>query len=209
MAMLMRKRNRKVKLTSRLGSRRNRLLVFSIFSLLFTAVWVSGIGTPETGSSYLVATSDLPSYTQLSEATANSITLDLKTEATKYIPADSKMASWFLAKPVRAGELIPTSAVMPEQVSSCTAMKLSLGMTLNSSIHKGDRLDIWSGEPSLSSSSVPIQIVSAAQLLSINSSTDALSQSIQTIEICVNEAEIRSVVNAIAQKLVVIAVLAK
>ena len=207
--MLMRKRNRKVKLTSRMGSRRNRLLIVTIFSLLIAAVWVSGAGVTPPGKYFLVAKSDLSSYTQLSEANSDSVLIDLKDESQEYVQTESKMSSWFLAKPVRAGELIPASALIPEPVSTCTAMKLSLGMTLNSSIHTGDLLDIWSGQPNYTANAIPIQIVSGAELLSANTTTDALSQSVQTIEVCVNQAEIRSVVNAIAQKLEVIAVLSK
>jgi hypothetical protein len=208
MALLMRKRNRKVKLTSRMGSRRNRLLVFTIFSLLVAAVWVSGIGATPAGKYFLVARNDLSSYTQLSEANFDSVLIDLKDESQKYVQTESKLSSWFLAKPIRAGELIPASALVPEPVSNCTAMKLSLGVTLNSGIHTGDLLDIWSGQPNYTSNSIPVQIVSGAELLSSNTTTDALSQNVQTIEVCVNQAEIRSVVNAIAQKFVVIAVLA-
>ncbi len=207
--MLMRKRNRKVKLTNRIGSRRNRLLIITIFSLLVAAVWVSGVGSTPSGNNFLIARTDLSSYTQLSQDNSDSVQIDLKDEAPKYVQSNSKMSSWFLAKPVRAGELIPVTSVIAEPVSNCTAMKITLGMSLNSNIHTGDQLDIWSGQTSYTPNSIPIQIVSRAELLNAKTSTDALSQSVQTIEVCVNQAEVRSVVNAIAQKLVVIAVLAK
>ena len=207
--MLMRKRNRKVKLTNRIGSRRNRLLIITIFSLLVAAVWVSGVGSTPSGNNFLIARTDLSSYTQLSQDNSDSMQIDLKDEATKYVQSNSKMSSWFLAKPVRAGELIPVTSVIAEPISNCTAMKITLGMSLNSNIHTGDQLDIWSGQTSYTPNSIPIQIVSRAELLNAKTSTDALSQSVQTIEVCVNQAEVRSVVNAIAQKLVVIAVLAK
>ena len=205
----MRKRNRKVKLTNRIGSRRNRLLIITIFSLLVAAVWVSGVGSTPSGNNFLIARTDLSSYTQLSQDNSDSVQIDLKDEAPKYVQSNSKMSSWFLAKPVRAGELIPVTSVIAEPVSNCTAMKITLGMSLNSNIHTGDQLDIWSGQTSYTPNSIPIQIVSRAELLNAKTSTDALSQSVQTIEVCVNQAEVRSVVNAIAQKLVVIAVLAK
>lgn len=207
--MLMRKRNRKVKLTNRIGSRRNRLLIITIFSLLVAAVWVSGVGSTPSGNNFLIARTDLSSYTQLSQDNSDSVQIDLKDEAPKYVQSNSKMSSWFLAKPVRAGELIPVTSVIAEPASNCTAMKITLGMSLNSNIHTGDQLDIWSGQTSYTPNSIPIQIVSRAELLNAKTSTDALSQSVQTIEVCVNQAEVRSVVNAIAQKLVVIAVLAK
>jgi len=205
----MRKRNRKVKLASRIGSRRNRLLLFSIFSLLIAAVWVSGVGNQNPGDQYLIATSDLTSFTQLSEATSTTVSVSLGDQKLKYIPADSKMASWFISKPVRAGELIPVSAVVPEMQSSCVAMKLNLGMSLNSGIHKGDLLDVWAADSSVSNGTIPVQILTASELLNSATATDALSQNVQTIELCVSPAEVRSVVNAIAQKQVVIAVLAR
>jgi hypothetical protein len=205
----MRKRNRKVKLTNRIGSRRNKSLLVAIFCLLGAAIWVSGVGVSQPGEDYLVASSDLSSFTQLTDQTTHTITLDLKEEAQHYIPAGSKMASWFVSQPVRAGQLIPLSAVTPSSIMTCTPMKLALGMTLNSSIHKGDLIDVWAGESSSTDASVPVQIVSSASLLNVSTATDALSQSIQTVELCVNASEIRAVVSAIAQKLTVIAVQAQ
>jgi hypothetical protein len=77
---------------------------------------------------------------------------------------------------------------------------------MSQSIRKGDLVDLWSAEQSASVESIPVQIVTAAELISIKNATDGFSQSTQTIEVCVSIAEIRSTVQAIAKKATVIAV---
>jgi hypothetical protein len=83
---------------------------------------------------------------------------------------------------------------------------LNLGTPMSQSIRKGDLVDLWSAELSSSLESIPFQIVTAAELISINNATDGFSQNNQTIEVCVSIAEIRSTVQAIAKKATVIAV---
>jgi hypothetical protein len=73
-------------------------------------------------------------------------------------------------------------------------------------IKVGDSIDLWAAEQSSSIESVPIQVVTAGELVSVKLSTDSFSQSAQTIEVCVSPAEIRSVVSAIARKATVVAI---
>jgi hypothetical protein len=54
--------------------------------------------------------------------------------------------------------------------------------------------------------SIPTQIVTAGELVSIKLATDSFSQTIQTIEICVSPGEIRSLVSVMARKSTIIGI---
>jgi hypothetical protein len=77
---------------------------------------------------------------------------------------------------------------------------------MSQAIKRGDLVDLWSAEQAASVETIPVQIVTAGELISIKNATDGFSQNTQTIEVCVSVAEIRSIVQAIAKKATVVAV---
>ena len=207
MAMFVRKRARRVRLANRLGSRKTKLLLAISFSLIAFASYLLSTDTSASESSYYVALGDLAKDSQLDNQSVSLISLDLKEQANRYLQSDSKVSDWVLAKPVRAGELIPLSALTTSSESDCVALKVSLGVELSKSIHRGDVIDLWAGTSSNSVESAPVQIVTAGLLLEIDRATDSLGQAKQAIEICVSPAEIRSVVHSVASQDVIVGVL--
>jgi hypothetical protein len=73
-------------------------------------------------------------------------------------------------------------------------------------IKVGDSLDLWAADQSSVAESIPVQIVTAGELVKTVIATDTFSQSAQSIEICVSVAEIRSVVSAIARRATIVAI---
>jgi hypothetical protein len=70
----------------------------------------------------------------------------------------------------------------------------------------GDAIDLWAADQSSGAQTIPVQIVEAGELVASKSATDGFSQSVQSIEVCISGAEIRSVVSAIARKATVVAI---
>lgn len=206
MAKFSRRRSNKVKLNNRLGSRRNRFL-FSLATLLFVAAGYLAVFPIEAeGAGFLVAVTDLPSNTLLNESNSTRMNLSLGEQENYYIRSTEKQDQWLLTKAVRAGELIPLSAVDDSQRVDCVNLRIDLNLRLGKDIHSGDRIDLWSAPANAIEGAIPNQIVTSAELIALSESTDALSQNQTEIEVCISRAEVRSLVNAIAQKEVVVAV---
>ncbi len=206
MAKFSRRRSNKVKLNNRLGSRRNRIL-FSLATLLFVAAGYLAVFPIEAeGAGYLVAVTDLPSNTLLNESNSTRVNLSLGEQENYYIRSTEKQDQWLLTKAVRAGELIPLSAVDDSQRVDCVNLRIGLNLRLGKDIHIGDQVDLWSAPANAIEGAIPNQIVTSAELIALSESTDALSQNQTEIEVCISRAEVRSLVNAIAQKEVVVAV---
>lgn len=206
MAKFSRRRSNKVKLNNRLGSRRNRIL-FSLATLLFVAAGYLAVFPIEAeGAGYLVAVTDLPSNTLLNESNSTRVNLSLGEQENYYIRSTEKQDQWLLTKAVRAGELIPLSAVDDSQRVDCVNLRIGLNLRLGKDIHIGDQVDLWSAPANAIEGTIPNQIVTSAELVALSESTDTLNQNQTEIEVCISRAEVRSLVNAIAQKEVVVAV---
>lgn len=206
MAMLIRKRSRRVRLTNRIGSRRTRILLAIAFSLIAVASYLLSSDQNTNQANYYIAVGDLAQNSQLNELSVSLVSLDLKEQSNRYLQADSKVADWVLAKPVRAGELIPLSALTDQERSDCVSIKVSLGIELSKSIHRGDLLDLWAGVNSNGIESAPVQIVTAGLVIEIFGTTDSLGQSKHALEICISPAEIRSVVHSLANQDLIVGV---
>jgi len=203
----MRKRKRSVQLSNRWGSRRNRILFATSLSLIAIASWFLSSSSEVELDKYLVATSNMTSSTPISSANLTTAALDLGDSSSQYLKAtDKNLSKWVLTRPVNAGELISINSIAPVATTSCTQIVVGLGIAMANTIKVGDSIDLWAAEQSSSIESVPIQVVTAGELVSVKLSTDSFSQSAQTIEVCVSPAEIRSVVSAIARKATVVAI---
>jgi len=205
MAIFMRKRNRSIRLNNRWGSRRNKLLISFALALIALASWLVSSTSEDNRVSYLVAAVDLGTGTKLTKQNLTAIKLDLQDTGNSYL-TDKNYNKFFLKTPIAAGQLVPISALLSGNFENCSAVVLSLGVPMSQAIRKGDLVDLWSAEQSSSVESIPVQIVTAGELISIKNATDGFSQNTQTVEVCVSVAEIRSVVQAIAKKATVIAV---
>ena len=205
MAIFMRKRNRSIRLNNRWGSRRNKLLISFALALIALASWLVSSTSEDNRVSYLVAAVDLGTGTKLTKQNLTAIKLDLQDTGNSYL-TDKNYNKFFLKTPIAAGQLVPISALLSDNFENCSAVVLSLGAPMSQAIRKGDLVDLWSAEQSSSVESIPVQIVTAGELISIKNATDGFSQNTQTVEVCVSVAEIRSVVQAIAKKATVIAV---
>ncbi len=207
MAIFTRKRNRSIKLNNRWGSRRNKLLLSFALALIALASWLASSNSEDTRVSFLVASVDLGTGSTITDENATMLKLDLGETGNLYLTSESRnKVKYFLKAPVVAGQLIPLAALLAENFQNCYPVVLNLGTPMSQSIRKGDLVDLWSAEQSSSLESIPFQIVTAAELISIKNATDGFSQNTQTIEVCVSIAEIRSTVQAIAKKATVIAV---
>jgi hypothetical protein len=137
---------------------------------------------------------------KLSEANLMSVAMELGENQSSYIEEGLNLAEWVLIRPVGPGELIPLSAIAPARSTECSDLVVQLGIGLASTVKVGDRIDLWAADATNSLESIPIQVVTAGELISIKQSTDSFSQGNQSLEVCVSAAEIRSVVSAIARK---------
>jgi hypothetical protein len=207
MAIFTRRRTRSIKLNNRWGSRRNKLLISFALALVALASWLVSSNSEDTRVSFLVASLDLGAGSNITDANLSTLKLDLGETGNLYLTSGStNEVKYFLKTPIASGQLIPLSAILTENFQDCSAVVLNLGTPMSQSIRKGDLVDLWSAEQSSSLESIPFQIVTAAELISIKNATDGFSQNTQTIEVCVSIAEIRSTVQAIAKKATVIAV---
>jgi hypothetical protein len=207
MPILIRKRKRTIQLNNRWGSRRNRILFALSLSLAAVASWLLVASSEVPVQRYLVATSNLATSSTLSEANLSALEMDLKEGESQYLKAtDENLRSWVLVRPVSAGELIPMSAIAPISNSDCAQVVVDLAVSLASTLREGERVDLWAAEQANSLESIPTQVVTAGELVSIKMDTDSFSQSVQTIEICVSPGEIRSLVSAMARKSTIIGI---
>lgn len=197
-----------MRLANRLGSRRTKILLTISFALIAVASYLFSSDPITSQSKYYVALGDLAPDSVLDDQVVSSISLDLKEQSNRYLQADSKITKWVLSKAVRAGELIPLSALTTSAQSGCVAIRISLGVPLSKSIHRGDLIDLWAGANGSAVESGPVQIVAAGVLAEIQTATDSLGQASQAIEVCVSPAEIRSIVHSIASQEVIVGVLA-
>jgi hypothetical protein len=210
MPILIRKRKRTIQLNNRWGSRRNRILFALSLSLAAVASWLLVASTEVPLQRYLVATSNIATSSTLGEANLSTQEMDLKEGESQYLKAtDQNLRSWVLVRPVNAGELIPMSAIAPISNSDCAQVVVDLAVRLASTVREGEKVDLWAAEQANSLESIPTQVVTAGELVSIKMATDSFSQSIQTIEICVSPGEIRSLVSAIARKSTIIGIRAQ
>jgi len=207
MAMFNRKRKRSVRLNNRWGSRRNRVLIAFSMSLIAAASWVISIGSETPLNQYLVATNNISSASELNEANLTPVAMDLGETNNFYLQASQdNFNKWVLTRPVNAGEIIPMSSLALKKNSDCSVMVVNLGVSLAKVVKVGDKLDLWAAAQVSSIESIPVQVVSSAELVSSQLSTDSYSQSAQLIELCVTPAEVRSVVSAIATKATIIGI---
>ena len=207
MPMFVRKRKRTIQLNNRWGSRRNRILFAMSLCLAAAASWLLVASSEVPLQKYLVATTNLSTSSTLGESNLSIQEMDLKEGESQYLKAiDKNLQSWVLVRPVGAGELIPISAIAPAKSADCAQVVVDLAVRLASTVREGERLDLWAAEQSNSLESIPTQIVTAGELVSIKLATDSFSQSIQTIEICVSSGEIRSLVLAMARKSTIIGI---
>jgi hypothetical protein len=207
MSFYIRKRKRSVQLNNRRGSRRNRILLAISLCVIAVASWVVSIGSEVPPKQYLVAATNLSSNSDLTEASVIALPMDLRETENIYLQASQEnLSKWTLIRPVSAGELIPLSSLVPITRSSCSELSVALGVGLASNIKVGDRIDLWAANQVTSIETIPVQVVSSAELVNIKVDTDTYSQFPQQVEVCVNPGEVRSVVAAIATKSTVIGI---
>jgi hypothetical protein len=207
MSFFIRKRKRSVQLNNRRGSRRNRILATISLCLIAVASWVISIGSEVPPDQYLVAATNLSSNSDLTEASVIALPMDLRESENLYLQASQEnLSKWTLTRPVSAGELIPLSSISLITRSSCSELSVALGVALASNITVGDRIDLWAASQITSIETIPVQVVSSAELVNIKVDTDTYSQFPQQVEVCVTPAEVRSVVAAIATKSTVIGI---
>jgi hypothetical protein len=177
-------------------------MLFAIsLSLIAAASWLLLANSEVPINRYLVASSNIASSMNLNEANLVSVKMDLGENQGSYLEEGSlKLDEWVIIRPVSPGELIPLSAIAPTRSTECSDLVVQLGVGLASTVKVGDRIDLWAADSTNSIESIPFQIVTAAELISIKQSTDSFSQGVQSLEVCVSAAEIRSVVSAIARK---------
>lgn len=207
MSFFIRKRKRSVQLNNRRGSRRNRILATISLCVIAVASWVISIGSEVPPDEYLVAATNLSSNSDLTEASVIALPMDLRESENLYLQASQEnLSKWTLTRPVSAGELIPLSSISLITRSSCSELSVALGVALASNITVGDRIDLWAASQITSIETIPVQVVSSAELVNIKVDTDTYSQFPQQVEVCVTPAEVRSVVAAIATKSTVIGI---
>jgi len=205
--MLSRKRKRtySVKLNNRLGSRRTRALIALALLLIAGGLYLNNVNQTST-TRYVIAASDLAPGMQLNPERLATIEANMGEKGVLYLTDQDRVSDWFIDRGIKSGELIPKSVLVSKSPDSCRTIRLGLSVGLATEIAVGDSLDVWAGQQNSASKEIPEEIVSGASLIAMEKSSDALSQVAETIEICVPIAQIRSVVNAIALREVIVAV---
>lgn len=156
---------------------------------------------------YLVANTNISSSTPISQANLTSTPMDLGEANNQYLKAsEQNLTKWVLVRPVNAGELIPLSSIAPAKLANCTQIVVALSVLMASTVKVGDSIDLWAADQSSSIESIPVEVVSAGELVSAKLANDSFGQSAQSIEVCISPAEIRSVVSAIARKATVVGI---
>ncbi len=207
MSIFVRKRRRSLQLNNRWGSRRNRILFAISLTLIAIASWLFSVNTEVKLEQYLVATTNLSSATPIGISNLISTPMDLGDAQSQYLRASGEnLSKWVLVRPVNAGELIPLSAIAPSNTADCTQIVVALAVSMANTVKVGDSIDLWAADQSSSIESIPVQVVTAGELISSKLANDSFGQSAQTIEVCVSPAEIRSVVSAIARKATVVGI---
>jgi len=207
MSIFVRKRTKSVQLNKRWGSRRNRILVSLGLLVAASASWYFSGELEVERTKYLVANSNLSSSTPLGDANVTATPMDLGEAEGQYLAASKQnLGKWILTRPVNAGELIPVSSIGPVDTADCAQIVVSLGVSLAKTIKVGDNIDLWAADQSTNPESIPVQVVTAGELVSTKEATDSFSQAAQSIEICISPAEIRSVVAAMATRAALIGI---
>lgn len=202
----MRKRKRSVQLNNRRGSRRNRILLAFALIAVSISSWLFTQSNEVELNQYLVASSNIPSSTELTSAKVAVLKMDLGEAQNQYLKATEKnLESWVFVRPVSAGDLIPLSAIGPRSTSECVQLVIALGIPMAEAIKLGDRVDLWAADQVSAVESFPTQVVTDAELISSKTPTESFSAATQTIELCVSPAEVRSVVGALARKATLVA----
>jgi hypothetical protein len=205
MSIFMRRRKRSVQLNNRWGSRRNRILFATSLTLISIASWLLLENTEVKLNQYLVATTNIASSTPIGLSNLTSAPMDLGEADNQYLKAsEQNLSKWILVRPVNAGELIPMSSIAPAKLANCTQIVVALALSMANTVKVGDSIDLWAADQSSSIESIPVQVVTAGELVSAKLANDSFGQSAQSIEVCISPAEIRSVVSAIARKATVV-----
>jgi len=203
----MRRRKRSVQLNNRRGSRRNRILFAISLTLIAIASWLLSGSTETQPNQYLVASVNIATSTPIGSANLIATPMDLGEADSQYLRAsEQNLAKWVLVRPVNAGELIPLSSIAPAKTAGCTQIVVALAVTMANTIKVGDSINLWAADQASSAESIPVQVVTAGELVSTKLASDSFGQSAQSIEICISPAEIRSVVSAIARKATVVGI---
>jgi flagella basal body P-ring formation protein FlgA len=156
---------------------------------------------------YLVASTNISSSTPIGQANLTSTPMDLGEANNQYLKAsEQNLTKWVLVRPVNAGELIPLSSIAPAKLANCTQIVVALAVSMANTVKVGDSIDLWAADQSSSIESIPVEVVSAGELVSAKLANDGFGQSAQSIEVCISPAEIRSVVSAIARKATVVGI---
>jgi hypothetical protein len=207
MSIFMRRRKRSVQLNNRWGSRRNRILFALSLTLISIASWLLLENTEVKLNQYLVATTNISSSTPIGLANLTSVPMDLGEADNQYLKASERnLTKWVLVRPVNAGELIPMSSIAPAKLVKCSQIVVALAVSMANTLKVGDSIDLWAADQSSSIESIPVQVVTAGELVSAKLANDSFGQSAQSIEVCISPAEIRSVVSAIARKATVVGI---
>jgi len=169
------------------------------------ASWLLLENTEVKLNQYLVATTNIASSTPIGLANLTSAPMDLGEAENQYLKAsEQNLSKWVLVRPVNSGELIPMSSIAPAKLANCTQIVVALALSMANTVKVGDSIDLWAADQSSSIESIPVQVVTAGELVSAKLANDSFGQSAQSIEVCISPAEIRSVVSAIARKATVV-----
>ena len=168
-----------------------------------------GSNSTENNRKYLVALTDLASGTAINPEMFAETPVSFGDAENLYLSAETDIKGWQIVRSIRAGELLPLTAIAKQTTQDCRAIQIPVSVPISTEIHVGDEIDFWAAPQNQNSEMLPNQIAVSADLRKIIQATDSLSSSAQSLEACVSIAEIRSVVNAIALRELIVAVRSK
>lgn len=202
-----RKQPAAIRLRRSLGATSSKVLITLALVFLGLAAYLANVDSDSTARTYFIATRDLAKSTEIEGSTVERMDADLGSSGKRYLLAqDNQLDKWFLVESISSGELIPLSSLAPRREVDCTPIILSLGSALPNTIKAGTSVNLWAAAQSSTLDTIPYEIALSAELISVRETDSGMGDKQQSVEVCVNAAEIRSVVDAIARRSTVVAV---
>lgn len=148
---------------------------------------------------FLVASSDLPAGSLLSESSFKAVEVNLGTSAENYLTVDQRPAATYLLGPLRAGQLIPRSMLSSSVIDERVPVVIDSKMGLPTGLVAGSSVDVWVAPAKQEDAiSEPFAIVVGAEVAKLISNADMFAKPNPSVELWVPIDAVPSILSSIA-----------
>lgn len=133
---------------------------------------------------FLIAKTNLPSGTPLTEELFGRVELSMFAAGEKYLSPEVSLPSTYLIRPVSAGELVPLSAISSQQLDDFANLVITPSLEPSSNLLAGSRVSLWSS-PRLDYQSFgdPILLALDVEVVSISKPQGGFSGDLESVEV--------------------------